>query len=61
MAFSELIREEVIKRNKVDIKGLGSFRLSHRKQGQQQFEDGRVVMVPPKDEIIFTPDKEVEV
>lgn len=56
-AIGEVIREEVARGNEVEIRGLGTFRLEHRNQYQKQFEDGRVVMMPPRDRIAFIPDK----
>lgn len=58
-ALAELIREEITKKNEVTIDGLGVFKPEHQKQYQKQFEDGRVVMMPPKDKIIFIPDKKM--
>lgn len=56
-ALAEVIREELTKKNEVTIDGLGVFKPEHKKQYQQQFDDGRVVMMPPKDKITFIPDK----
>lgn len=56
-AVGEVIREEVVRGNEVEIRGLGVFRLEHRNQHQKQFDDGRVVMMPPQDRIAFIPDK----
>lgn len=56
-ALAEVIREELTKKNEVTIDGLGVFKPEHQKQYQQQFDDGRVVMIPPKDKITFIPDK----
>lgn len=55
-AFAELIREQVLKKNEVVVEGLGSFDFEHRQQYQQQYNDGRVVMMPPKDTIRFIPE-----
>lgn len=55
-ALTKIIREQISRRNKVQIEGVGSFRLEHRKQYQKQYDDGRVVMMPPKDQIRFTPE-----
>lgn len=55
--LAEVIREELTKKNEVTIDGLGVFKPEHQKQYQQQFDDGRVVMMPPKDKITFIPDK----
>ncbi|WP_171032885.1 HU family DNA-binding protein [Fodinibius saliphilus] len=55
-AFSEVVREEVIRKNEVQVDGIGSFQFEHRKQFQKQHENGRVVMMPPKDTINFEPE-----
>ena len=55
-AFTDIIREQVARKNKVQIEGIGSFRLEHKKQFQKQYDNGRVVMMPPKDLIRFTPE-----
>lgn len=59
-ALSEIIREEITGKKEVTIDGLGVFKPVHQKQFQHQFEDGRVVMMPPKDKIAFVPDKKLE-
>ncbi|MGK7368745.1 MAG: HU family DNA-binding protein [Candidatus Halalkalibacterium sp. M3_1C_030] len=56
-AFSEILREEITNRNEVSVEGLGVFKPDHKKQYQKQFDDGRVVMMPPKDKITFVADK----
>lgn len=55
-AFAEVIKEKVSQKQPVQIEGLGVFRIEHHKQYQQQFDNGRVVMMPPKDQIIFKED-----
>lgn len=55
-AFSEIVREEVSRKNKVRVEGVGSFQFKHRKQFQKQFDNGRVVMMPPRDTITFIPE-----
>lgn len=57
-AFSEVVREEVARKNEVQIEGVGAFRFEHQKQFQKQYENGRVVMVPPKDTITFIPEND---
>lgn len=52
-AFADVVREEIARKNKVKINGLGIFKLEHQKQFQKQYENGRVVMMPPKDRIRF--------
>ncbi|NGP77754.1 HU family DNA-binding protein [Balneolaceae bacterium YR4-1] len=58
-AFSEILREEIAKKNEVSVDGLGVFKPEHKKQYQKQFDDGRVVMMPPKDLITFVADKKL--
>jgi nucleoid DNA-binding protein len=56
-AFLEVIREQISQQNEIEIEGLGAFCIKHCRQYQKQFENGRVVMMPPKDSITFTPQK----
>ncbi len=55
-AFSEIVREEVARKNEVQLDGVGRFEFQHQKQFQKQFDSGRVVMMPPKDTITFIPE-----
>ena len=55
-SLKSVIRDQLIKKNTIKITDIGTFRLRHRAQYQQQREDGRVVMQPPKDYIEFTPE-----
>jgi nucleoid DNA-binding protein len=55
-AFSEIIREEVAQKNDVQLEGVGRFEFEHQKQFQKQYDNGRVVMMPPKDTITFVPE-----
>lgn len=52
-AFADIIREQLVRKNEVEIRGLGTFRSKHVKQFQHQYPNGKVVMMPPKDEIKF--------
>lgn len=40
----------------VQIEGLGTFSVRHKKQEQQQENNGRIVMKPPADIIEFAPE-----
>ncbi len=44
------------KHSQVQISGLGTFSITHQKQKQQQEKDGRIIMKPPADIIVFTPE-----
>ncbi len=57
-AFKDIVREEMVKKNQIEIRGLGRFKVIHEKQHQSKLEDGTVAMMPPRDKIIFTPYKE---
>ncbi|MGF1670338.1 MAG: HU family DNA-binding protein [Balneolaceae bacterium] len=53
-AFKETIREEIIKNNTVQIEGFGRFEKEHQNQRQKKFENGKIVLLPPCDKIIFS-------
>lgn len=55
-ALSDIIRESITRKEEVSIDGLGVFKPKHRRQFQQQFDNGRVVMMPPADTLQFVPD-----
>lgn len=55
-AFSEVVRSQLAHRCDVELEGIGVFKAEHQKQYQQQYQDGRVVMMPPKDTIKFVAD-----
>lgn len=52
-----LLAGQLKKHGQVQINGLGTFSITHQKQEQQQDNDGRIVMKPPADVIVFTPEK----
>jgi nucleoid DNA-binding protein len=56
-AFREVVREEIVKKNTVEIDGLGRFEIVHNKQHQKKMDDGQVLMMPPQDVVEFTPEK----
>jgi nucleoid DNA-binding protein len=56
-AFSEVIRGQISAKREVKIEGIGLFKAGHENQYQQKYQDGRVVMMPPKDTIEFIPDR----
>lgn len=56
-ALKEIIREEIVNRNIVQIAGFGKFEIVHQKLTQKKGVDGQTLMTPPKDIVIFTPDK----
>ena len=56
-AFKQVVREELLKKNSVELEGLGRFELVHHKQHQEKNDEGQVVMMPPRDAVEFTPEK----
>lgn len=57
-AFGLTIRDQIIMKNSVDIKGLGRFKAEHTSQQQARNASGKLVMQPPKDSIKFKADLE---
>lgn len=55
-AFKEVLRKEILNKNKVELEGLGSFEVVHRKQYQKKNDDGSLVMMPPADVVEFQSD-----
>lgn len=53
IAFKEVLREELIKKNSVDIDGLGHFEVMHREQYHKRYDTGKVVLMPPADLLQF--------
>ncbi len=51
--FGITIRDQVIMKNSVHVKGLGTFSAEHINQEQKTENNGAVVMMPPKDTITF--------
>lgn len=56
--FRNVLRRELVKHRVITIDGLGTFRVNHDKQRQEQYPNGQVVLLPPKDSIQFTPEEE---
>lgn len=52
-----VIRDQIIMKNSVEIKGLGTFKAVHTNQQQQKNAEGTNVMVPPSDTIEFVAEK----
>lgn len=57
-AFGLTIRDQIIMKNSVEVKGLGTFTAEHTSQEQTKRADGTLVMQPPKDSIEFKADLE---
>lgn len=55
--FSTVVRNQLAHKCEVELEDIGVFKLEHQKQHQQQYQDGRVVMMPPRDVIKFVAEK----
>lgn len=55
-AFADIVRDQIVRKNEISIKGLGTFKPEHIQQFQQQHANGQVVMMPPKDVVKFIPE-----
>ncbi|MTI87408.1 MAG: hypothetical protein FH748_05505 [Balneolaceae bacterium] len=51
--FGIVIRDQIIMKNSVEVRGLGNFKPIHLSQQQEKRADGTNVMTPPKDAIEF--------
>ncbi len=57
-AFSLVIRDQVIMKNSIEVKGLGTFKATHFSQQQETRADGVTIMMPPRDAIEFVAEQE---
>lgn len=47
------MREQFANKNRVELEGLGQFEVVHVEQHQETYDNGKVVMMPPKDVLEF--------
>lgn len=47
------LRELLLAEQQVAIKGLGVFRVEHQKQSTKRMPDGKTILLPPRDVVIF--------
>lgn len=55
--ISSIIASALKNHQEVQIKKLGTFKVEHRNQQQEQDKSGRVFLTPPADIITFLPEK----
>jgi nucleoid DNA-binding protein len=55
--LAQLIRDELLKNNQVEIKGLGIFSRKHIPAEEETKPDGTIMLHPPKDTIEFEPNE----
>lgn len=56
-AFISVMREQLHAKKNIKIEGLGTFKSVHIKQYQKPEPDGTIVLMPPIDYVLFTPEK----
>ncbi len=54
-ALVAVVREALERGEEVDIPGLGTFRVKYQPSEAEELSTGKVVMRPPRNEIIFSP------
>lgn len=52
----KVLKEELMNKGSVSIPSIGTFGVEHRRQHRVEYADGRIVLEPPKDVIVFSPD-----
>ena len=55
-ALAEVVRQALARGEEVRVPELGTFHVEHRPSTPAEQPDGTVLMQPPRNEIIFTPD-----
>lgn len=54
-AFSEAVRERLMRRDAVTVPGLGTFEVQHTPSRAAQTDDDQRMLLPPADVIVFEP------
>lgn len=57
-ALADSLRDALMRGESVQVPGLGTFSVRHHTSKAVQDEQGNLVMTPPRDEIIFTPESD---
>lgn len=52
-AFTSVIRTQILHGHTVIVDGLGAFKMEHVKQQSSRVKDGKSVLNPPKDKVVF--------
>jgi len=51
-----VLREQLLSNNTIHLEGLGSFHVEHKKQTTVKSDDGKTVVMPPEDVVVFVSD-----
>ena len=56
--LADVVREALANGEEVTLPGLGTFRVEHQPSEMAEDEDGQVIMRPPRDEVVFIPERQ---
>ena len=56
-ALSNILREVLTQDEQLHLPELGTFQVEHHLSEVKELENGRIVMTPPQDAIVFIPAK----
>ena len=59
-ALASILREALIQDEQLHLPGLGTFQVEHHLSEVKELEDTQIVMTPPRDAIVFKPDKTLQ-
>ncbi len=54
-SLADVVREALSNGQEISIPGLGTLRVEHKPSEMIEDENGQIVMRPPRDEVIFSP------
>ena len=54
-SLADVVREALANGQDVLLPGLGTLRVEHKPSEMIEDENGQIVMRPPRDEVVFTP------
>lgn len=54
--LADIIRESLTAREPILVPGLGTFDVEHRSSAAVRSESGELRFVPPRDEVVFSPE-----
>jgi nucleoid DNA-binding protein len=57
-AFGEVVRDRLMRRDAVDVPGLGTFGVQHHPSRVAENDDGMRLLQPPTDVVVFEPAKD---
>ena len=49
-----VLREQLLSGKTVQLDGIGTFQVVHKKQSTIRIESGKTVLMPPKDVLVFS-------